>query len=265
MNYIYCIPKLNQLDDYVSFSQKYNACFEYNDFFIPSILDDPGKTSEIIKIYKSLDRDRSNDTLHGAFLDICINSDDPMIYKASDYRVRQSLDVAMRLGVRAVIFHTNYISNFKLKSYQDNWLERNEQYWRNILNEYTLLNIYIENMFDQDDHLLKQLALRMCNEPRFGVCLDVAHAFIGSQPLNKWFYDLAPYIRHLHINDNNGIEDMHKPVGSMNLPWNLYRDYMNFISKTGTPSVLIEVNCYDDLIASVKYMEANGLYPFLKK
>ena len=135
MNYIYCIPKLNQLDDYVSFSNKYNAGFEYNDFFIPSILDDVKRTDEIIDIYKSLDRDRSNDTLHGVFLDICINSDDPMIYKVSDYRVHQSLDIAVRLGVRAVIFHTNHISNFRLKSYQDSWLNRNEQYWRRILKE----------------------------------------------------------------------------------------------------------------------------------
>ncbi len=262
MNCTYCIPKLSQLNDYFLFSQKYNAYFEYNDFFIPSVMDDARRTDEIISIYKSLDRDRSNDTLHGAFLDICINSDDPMIYNVSDYRVRQSLDIAMRLGVRAVVFHTNHIANFKLKSYQDNWTARNEKYWRQVLKEYTKLNIYIENMFDQDDQLLKKLAIKMSDEPRFGVCLDIAHAFIGTQPLSEWFNDLAPYIRHLHINDNNGIEDLHKPVGSMNVPWNMYSDYINSVPATKRPSVLLEVNCYDDLIASVRYMEKNGLYPF---
>ena len=185
-----------------------------------------------------------------------------MIYKVSDYRVHQSLDIALRLGVRAVIFHTNHISNFKLKSYQDNWLNRNEQYWRRILKEYPALDIYIENMFDMDDYLLKKLAIKMTNEPRFGVCLDVAHAFIGTQPLNEWFYDLSPYIRHLHINDNNGIEDSHNPVGSMDVPWNLYRDYIQSLPSEKLPSVLIEVNDYDDLVSSVEYMKDNKLYPF---
>ena len=122
--------------------------------------------------------------------------------------------------------------------------------------------IYIENMFDMDDYLLKKLAIKMDNEPRFGVCLDVAHAFIGTQPLNEWFYDLSPYIRHLHINDNNGIEDSHNPVGSMDVPWNLYRDYIQSLPSEKLPSVLIEVNDYDDLVSSVEYMKDNKLYPF---
>ena len=102
----------------------------------------------------------------------------------------------------------------------------------------------------------------MDNEPRFGVCLDVAHAFIGTQPLNEWFYDLSPYIRHLHINDNNGIEDSHNPVGSMDVPWNLYRDYIQSLPSEKLPSVLIEVNDYDDLVSSLEYMKDNKLYPF---
>ena len=66
-------------------------------------------------------------------------------------------------------------------------------------------------MFDMDDYLLKQLAIKWTMSQDSAVCLDVAHAFIGTQPLNEWFYDLSPYIRHLHINDNNGIEDSLQP------------------------------------------------------
>lgn len=257
MKSIYCIPKLDQISNYLDFSNKYNAGFEYNDFFMPTILDDADKVKSIINTYKSLGRDMSEDTLHGVFLDICINSEDPLIFKASDYRVHQSMDIAMQLGIKAVIFHTNHIPTFRLKSYRDGWVKKNAIYWHNLLQEYPSLCIYIENMFDCEALLLRRLSEEMKDEPRFGVCLDVAHAFIGTQPLNEWFKELAPYIKHMHINDNDGIEDSHHPVGSMDIPWDIYKKY----TKPNT-SVLIEVNDFDSLTHSVNYMKENGLYPF---
>lgn len=248
---------MDQISNYLDFSNKYNAGFEYNDFFMPTILDDADKVKSIINTYKSLGRDMSEDTLHGVFLDICINSEDPLIFKASDYRVHQSMDIAMQLGIKAVIFHTNHIPTFRLKSYRDGWVKKNAIYWHNLLQEYPSLCIYIENMFDCEALLLRRLSEEMKDEPRFGVCLDVAHAFIGTQPLNEWFKELAPYIKHMHINDNDGIEDSHHPVGSMDIPWDIYKKY----TKPNT-SVLIEVNDFDSLTHSVNYMKENGLYPF---
>lgn len=60
-------------------------------------------------------------------MDICIDSQDPLIFHASDVRVRQSMDIAMRLGVHAVIFHTNHIANFRLKSYREDWLKKKQR------------------------------------------------------------------------------------------------------------------------------------------
>lgn len=57
-------------------------------------------------------------------MDICIDSQDPLIFHASDVRIRQSMDIAMRLSVRAVIFHTNHIANFRLESYREGWLKK---------------------------------------------------------------------------------------------------------------------------------------------
>ena len=66
----------------------------------------------------------------------------------------------------------------------------------------------------------------------------------------------------MHINDNDEIEDTHHPVGSMQLPWIIYKEFTASIPEDKLPSVLIEVRSYDDLMASVAYMEKNGLYPF---
>lgn len=259
---LYCIPKTDRLSDYMEFSKKYHAGFEYNDFFLPSVLDEPEKVESLIQMYLSLDRDRSQDTLHGVFLDICINSDDSSIYAASDRRIHQSMDIAMRLGVKAVIFHTNHIPNFRLQSYRENWLARNVRYWKALLQEYPDLEIYIENMFDEEPDLLCALAKEMTYEPRFGVCYDFAHAYISHTPLTEWNHALAPYTRHLHINDNDKVEDTHHPVGTGSLPWNTYQAFISELPAAKLPSVLLEVRTYEDLLTSVSYMETHKLYPF---
>ena len=90
-------------------------------------------------------------------MDICIDSQDPLIFHASDVRVRQSMDIAMRLSVRAVIFHTNHIANFRLESYLEGWLKKSGAYWRRLLAEYPALTVYLENMFDEEPELLRRL------------------------------------------------------------------------------------------------------------
>ena len=262
MKCVYCIPKWEQIGQFLSFSEKYQAGFEYNDFFLPFVLDQPELVQDIIARYKALNRDRSEDTLHGVFLDICVHSDDPMIYKVADYRIHQSMNIAKELGVKAVIFHTNHIPNFRLSSYLKNWLDRNERYWRSLLAEYPKLCVYLENMFDEDPQLLAELASRMADEPRFGVCFDFAHAFISHTPLSDWCDAMHPYARHLHINDNDRQEDSHHPVGQKNLPWEVYNQYIAALPEGAKPSVLIEVRSYEDLEASVSYMTEHNMYPF---
>lgn len=260
MNKLSCIPSIAQLSNYMEFSRKFHAAFEYNEFFLPAILDNEEKKRNIMFQYMNLDRDRSDDTLHGAFLDICINSEDPKIFAISDLRVRQCMDIAKAMEVKAVIFHTNYIVNFRLPSYLDNWLDKNEIYWRNMLNEYPKQNIYLENMFDDAPDLLTRLAKRMKNEPRFSICLDTAHAFISGSPLHHWFDSLKPYVSHLHINDNNGIADLHQPVGNGIFPWNDFQHWIMSLNKK--PSLLIEVRNFHDLQTSVEFMQKHHIYPF---
>jgi sugar phosphate isomerase/epimerase len=207
-----------------------------------------------------LDRDRSEDTMHGAFLDICINSDDPQIFAVSDMRVHQCMEIAKTMGLKAVIFHTNYIVNFRLRPYLDNWLNRNERYWRNLLKEYPNQSVYLENMFDDTPKLLTNLAKQMMDEPRFAVCLDTAHAFISGSCLDGWFDSLRPYVSHLHINDNNGLEDLHQAVGNGSFPWEKLCAWIPTLKKK--PSLLIEVRSFEDLLASVAYMQKHNIYPF---
>lgn len=263
MNQISCIPFLDELDCYVKFAEEYKAAFEYNEFYVPAIMDDPVSIKNIMRRYQSTGRDCSKDTLHGAFFDVCINSGDPKIFKVSDYRVHQSMEIAQEIGVKAVIFHTNYIVNFKLKSYLDTWLNLNEIYWRKILEEFPNQMVYIENMFDEGPEMITKLAEKMQNEPRFGICFDLAHAKISGTPVQKWLDCLRSYITHIHINDNDGIEDLHRPVGTGILDWEQFSRFGKSLEQE--PSILIEVRNFADLQQSIQYMKENGIYPFCER
>lgn len=250
---LYCIPRVEELDEFYSFSRDYNVAFEYNEFFIPDVLMKEEVKEQIIASYKALDRDRSRDTLHGAFLDIVVNSVDPEIYAISKKRVYQCMDIARELGIKGVIFHTNYIANFKLESYRSDWVERNEKFWRQVLLDYPELIIYMENMFDDAPDMLCELAKRMKDEERFGVCLDFAHAFVSGTEIGVWVDKLKPYIKHIHINDNNGTEDSHSAIGKGEFPWHKLKGWMSMMERE--PSILIEVRSCEDFKESAKFLK----------
>ena len=254
---LYCIPQYEEIKGYEELAHKYNMAFEYNEFFVPSVFMNKQRINEMIGNYKALERDRSQDTLHGAFLDVTIHSDDPEIYEISKKRVYQSMDIAKELGAKAVIFHTNFITNFHSKYYQDNWVERNRVFWRKVLADYPSLSVYMENMFDESPDMLQRLAIAMEDEERFSICLDFAHAYISGTNMDEWVDKLGKYTKHIHINDNDGISDMHMSIGKGRFPWERYTEYIAKFSKE--VSVLIEVRCLQDVKDSIAYMEKNKL------
>lgn len=167
-------------------------------------------------------------------------------------RVTQSIDIARSLGARAVVFHTNYIANFLVESYRVDWLNKNEAYWRDKLEKYKDIEIYVENMFDSDPVLLAQLGERMKNDERFGVCFDYAHAAVSSVPLRVWTEALAPYVKHIHINDNDLVHDLHLPLGEGSIDWDEFSElYKTYLSRA---SVLIEHTGIERQERSLKFL-----------
>ncbi len=250
-----CIPEYEKAGEWAEISSKYGLSFEYNEFFNPEILEDKARTKEIINVYKSLGRDTKNDTMHGAFLDITVSSRDPLIRNASDLRVRQSLEIASELGVRGVVFHTNYLAEFKSGIYRKNWTEANIEYWGRKCDEYRGLNIYLENMFDESPELLSKVADGLSDRQNFGVCLDIAHAYLSGCDIQDWINALAGHIKHIHINDNDGIEDLHLQVGSGIIDWTILNEKELFECD---PSVLIEVSGREKLEGSYDYLKRTG-------
>ena len=263
MKKIYLIPNSARMEESLELVESLDGAFEYNDFWNPNYLDDVNYTRERIDFYRSLGRDRSSDMLHGSFLDVTVHSDDPMIRKVSEYRVKQSIEIANQLGVCGVVFHTNIIPNFQMESYVKHWVERNQEFFSEMAVCNPNINIYMENMFDINPNALYQLAVAMRDIPNFGICFDYAHANVFVNHDYQWDEAWFPYIQHVHINDNDGKQDLHLPVGTGSLDWQRYQDMMSSMAhKDCKPSVLIEVDSIEAQKSSIAYMQEQHLYPF---
>lgn len=255
MGKIHIIPELNSIEEWLKLAEEYDCAFEYNEFFSPQVLDSIEQQNEIISAYQSTGHDFSQDTMHGAFFDVTIHSEDPLIRDASIKRVYQSMDIASRMGVRGVIFHTGRLANFRTEYYLNHWIDANYEFWVKLTAQYPKQQIFMENMFDEAPDILARLAEEMKNVDNFGVCLDYAHAALTPVSGSEWVRTLAPYIRHMHVNDNDLHNDLHQPVGYGKIDWNRFNQLMERYQIDS--SVLIEVNGIDKAGKSLNYLKKN--------
>lgn len=259
MGQVYIVPDRQDMERFVSLAGEYGAAFEYNDFWKPDVLEDRAKQERIIEHYAKFRTDFSQDTMHGAFLDIYVHSEDPLIRKASQDRVIQSLEIAKRMGLKGIVFHTGLLGNLRTAGYLKGWKEKNVRFFTEIAERYPEQNIYMENMFDEIPDMLAELAEELRDVKNFGVCLDYAHGAVTDCPCEKWVQTLAPYIRHMHINDNDLRVDLHQSVGNGRIDWKVYDSLINQYEIDST--VLVEVYGYEAQRESLEYLKRNHIFP----
>lgn len=259
MSKLYLVPDRKDMERMCGLAAEYGCAFEYNDFYIAKVMDDAGEQERIISDYRKHRDGFAADTMHGAFLDVTIHSDDPLIRDASMLRVRQSMETAKNMGLKGVVFHTGRLAGFRAAGYLRNWRDRNEAFFTELAGRYPEQQIYMENMFDEAPDILAGLAEKMWDVENFGVCLDYAHAMLSKCPGREWVEALAPYIRHIHINDNDLQNDLHLAVGSGKLDW---QEFDRLVRQYHVEApVLVEVNGYEAQKESLQYMKRCGIYP----
>lgn len=250
------IPQPYDTENSLRVAEKYGFGFEYNDFFIPDILDNADETERIISEYKKRPLP-SYCTLHGAFFDVIVFSSDRLIREAAKLRIRQSLDIARKIGAKGVVFHTNHSPQLTSEIYVKGWHDRNAEFWSGMLEEYSDINIYLENMFDSSPDMLAGLAEELCTFSNFGVCLDYAHAEVFGGGAEEWVEKIAPYVRHLHINDNDLKDDLHQAVGSGKIDWDRFAEH--YRAHFSDCTVLIEVNGTEKQVQSAEFLKKLGI------
>jgi len=167
-------------------------------------------------------------TVHAPFMDLNPGALDPYVLTATRNRFKEALSVAKVLGAEVVVFHTGYHPQ-KVDPVYDSWLSRALETFIE-LGELYSGKIALENVFDQTPkNLLNFLSSLPSN---FGVCLDVGHLnLFSSLTLSEWFEAFGDRIFEFHVHDNDGLSDLHSPIGSGTFDFNrLFKLLENFNS-----------------------------------
>lgn len=251
MNYS-IIPEYSEMTETLALTNEYNVNLEYNDFCNPSVYEDDAEIGKRIERYLSLKRDRSKDTMHGAFLALDIAAKDSVIRNRTIELYDKSLMIANRLGIKGVVFHTGLIGTLRLKYYTDSWLEAAEKFWKDRCKKYPKLIVFIENSFEQSPDIFEELMERMVDVPNFKICLDYGHAMITATPIEEWVKKLAPYIGHMHLNDNDLINDLHLVPGTGKIDFDKWYRLMK--ENEIDTSVLLEINGLENAKAALDFV-----------
>lgn len=218
------VSNIDNLFQYEKLANQYNLGFEFNDFFDPKVLIDRSLQDEIISKYKKIHLPEYC-TMHGAFMDVLLFSFDDDIRKIARDRMKESMEIARRVGAKAVVFHTNANPFLNFGDYNERMVFFTAEYIEKLLNEYKDINIYLENMFDNSPDILHDISEKLSVYDNYGVCFDYAHASISNTELDEWIESLRKYIKHIHINDNDLINDLHLAVGDGAIDWDIFFDY----------------------------------------
>lgn len=188
---------------------------------------------------------------HGPFADLSPCCIDPRVRQVSLERFCQAVELAGHYGIKRVILHSGFIPQVHFP----HWFhEEGVKFWQELL---ALLpadvEICLENVMDPNPGLLTAL-VRKVNDPRLGLCLDVGHANVTeSHTLLQWLEAFRPYLRHVHLHNNDGKTDAHDTLDSGTIDMAAVLDWLN----ANAPEVTITIEnmtCYD----SVQWLEKEG-------
>ena len=168
-------------------------------------------------------------TFHGPFWDLCSGSIDPGIRRVSVSRLGSLFDLVEKIRPEQVVCHTGFDPRHH-RGHCRAWIENSLSTGRPFVRRAEILRtpLVLENVWEEDPELHLEL-LEGIKSPWFGFCLDIGHQHSFSRTtLDKWLHATWPYLKEVHLHDNDGSFDTHFPVGSGTIDF----DYLfYFLSK----------------------------------
>ena len=154
---------------------------------------------------------------HGHRSDL-LNEND---YKTILQRFKGAIDFANNFNVNKLTLHLGSFNNQSLgrKYFVSKSIETIK-----ILADYCYpMNLMIENMpgynelgYSPDE--IKEI-IEGSNRSNVKFIFDFGHANVSDYSIDEYIEKLGKYLMHLHISDNNGLSDQHRPIGCGNIDY----------------------------------------------
>lgn len=193
-------------------------------------------------------------SMHMPFNDLNPGSLDGYIRKASMRRLVEAAMLSRYYQPKHVIIHSGYRPEIYDNNYSE-WLKKTVLTWRKVLEKMPDVQVYLENVYEQDPLQIRELLTEL--EGRAGFCFDLGHWFSagrGSQnkDLHRWLNILAPFLKHLHLHDNNGIKDEHLAMGAGKVPFASLFAELELLDIS--PTFTLEPHSLDDFVQNLVFI-----------
>lgn len=148
-------------------------------------------------------------SMHGPFLDLKPVSPDREIRLVSQLKYKKALEIANKLDLDYVVFHSQINTYLNEPSLRDINNKQAANFWNSFI-EITPYKgkIVIENVFEESPYMLREL-IDSINHSRIAINLDIGHLNLGNCSLWEWIDVLGDKIEYMHIHSNNGLQDQH--------------------------------------------------------
>ncbi len=195
-------------------------------------------------------------SIHLPFHDLQPGSMDEMILNATRERLKSAIKIARIYNPRFMVAHANFIPLYN--ELFARWLNRSIETWKELHREWEEHPpIYLENVREYDPRPLADLLSELAPY-NIKFCFDVGHwaSYSGGMRYNNmalWIQVLSPFLKHLHLHDNDGVADLHLGLGVGNIPWAELFAGLELLELS--PSFTLEPHTKEDLEHSWKFMK----------
>lgn len=230
-----------------------NLGIEMMAFAYPDVLD--GDWRSLVREYQSMLAGIPLRAMHGPFFDMSPGSIDQRINALVMERYQLALDIAAELQAETVVFHANFIASLRTPQYRIGWTARNIEFFARLapLAAERGVTIAVENMWEYEPSILTDL-IHGVGHPALRACLDVGHAHLfGEVPFGDWLTALGPVLVHMHLNNNDGLSDVHRAFDDGVLDYDAILTQLRALPQP--PTMTLEMDRVEDMAASLPYFE----------
>lgn len=208
---VFIAPKAVDTARAVALANHYQTGLELEVFIPPPALQNPGKT--LASLQPQLSQLHGQLSLHGPVIDMNPVSMVKQIARVSDLHYKRSIEMALELKARYLVFHTQWTPIYTVADCYDRWADALATYFEGLVTTMGCANagltLVLENFMEPRPSLHLGVLERI-DRPEVRACLDVGHTnlFSSLSPM-AWFDALRPYLATLHLHNNSGLLDQH--------------------------------------------------------
>lgn len=200
-------------------------------------------------------------TIHGPFMDMSPGSLDPKVLALTRRRFEDMARIAVLFQARAVVCHVGYQWE-RYGFVRDEWLKRSVETWEwlgELLGkEGVPLNL--ENVYEQGPQEILELFEALAPMD-IGFCLDTGHqSAFGKAGLEEWLECLGPFLKQLHLHDNNGKADEHLGLGKGKVRFDILVSWLKERCQC-PPLVTLEPHREEDVLPSLERLRQIWPWP----